>query len=74
MGWDGVEGKLICDVKGGTQVLLTPQGSVVKFGVGPGEAANQKYAYELLDPKIVRVPKVYSFTLDQNDSKGPREG
>jgi aminoglycoside phosphotransferase len=49
-----------------------PGGIIVKWGnVSPGEAATQEYAYRHLDPRIVRVPRVYRFFQDHNDPTWP---
>jgi len=55
----------------GNKVLRLDAEVVVKYGVGvtKDEAVNQEKARELLDPKIVRVPKVYSF-FEDDSSRG----
>jgi hypothetical protein len=52
----------------GNKVLQLGEKTVVKYGVGvtKDEAANQEKAFELLDPEIVRVPKVYTFFEDDS--------
>lgn len=49
-------------VYGGRIVKVSEQ-AVIKFGIGvtESEANNQRGAYQLLDPSIVRVPRVYRF-------------
>ena len=55
----------------GNKVLRLSAEVVVKYGVGvtKDEAANQEKACELLDPKVVRVPKVSTFFEDDSWSR-----
>jgi hypothetical protein len=50
----------------GNQVLQLTDKAAVKYGMGVTgeEAYNQEKAYELLDPRIVRVPNVHEFFQD----------
>lgn len=47
----------------GRRVVKISEQAVIKFGIGvtESEANNQRGAYQLLDPSIVRVPQVYRF-------------
>ncbi len=47
----------------GRRVVKVSEQAVIKFGIGvtESEANNQRGAYLLLDPSIVRVPQVYRF-------------
>lgn len=53
----------------GNQVLQISANMVVKRGPGvaPGEAATQRYPYEHLDPRVVRVPRVHRYLQDRTD-------
>lgn len=55
------------DPRSSNRVLKLSQHCVVKYGPGVTEieADNQRRAFELLDPAIVRVPRVYSFFTHQ---------
>lgn len=54
--------RIIGGSTGGTQVIRVGHQFAVKFGdVFPEEADNQRKAYDLLDKKVVRVPRVYCF-------------
>ncbi|EFQ98621.1 hypothetical protein MGYG_01645 [Nannizzia gypsea CBS 118893] len=56
-------GRRINNSNWGDPVVRITHNIVVKYGAGvsPGEAATQEYAYQHVDPKIVRVPKVYRY-------------
>ena len=45
------------------RIIKASEQAVIKFGIGvtESEANNQRGAYSLLDPSIVRVPQVYRF-------------
>jgi hypothetical protein len=60
---------LLGDPSYGYKVLKLTDKLAVKFGflLGEDEARNQSKAHELLDPSIVRVPKVYRHFMDSND-------
>lgn len=47
----------------GRRVVKISEQAAIKFGIGvtESEANNQRGAYQLLDPSIVRVPQVYRF-------------
>lgn len=47
----------------GRRIVKVSEQAVIKFGIGvaESEANNQRGAYRLLDPSIVRVPEVYRF-------------
>ena len=47
----------------GGRIVKASEQAVIKFGIGvtESEANNQRGAYQLLDPSIVRVPRVYRF-------------
>ena len=49
--------------RSGRSVVKISEKEVIKFGLGvtESEANNQREAYQLLDPSIVRVPQVYRF-------------
>lgn len=51
----------------GNIVIKISDQAVVKFGVGvkEEEANNQRRAYELLNPSVVRIPRVYRFFVDE---------
>ncbi|OJJ42083.1 hypothetical protein ASPZODRAFT_35783, partial [Penicilliopsis zonata CBS 506.65] len=51
----------------GKRVIRVSDDKVVKWGpdVTQEEAENQRIAYELLDSRIVRVPRVYDFFSDE---------
>jgi Phosphotransferase enzyme family len=53
----------------GNKVVQISSKTVIKFGVGvtEAEAVNQSKAYELLDPKVVRIPKVHRYFSDNED-------
>lgn len=50
----------------GNKVVRISDQAVVKFGVGvtKAEAVNQIEVYKLVDPEVVRIPKVYRYFLD----------
>lgn len=52
----------------GNKVLKLSNKLVVKFGfmLSEDEARNQAKAHEILDPKIVRVPRVHRYFMDSN--------
>ncbi len=54
---------VISELDGGLSVIRISDVAVVKcgFGVTQYEAANQQRAYEILDPAIIRIPRVYRF-------------
>ncbi|PYI34555.1 kinase-like protein [Aspergillus indologenus CBS 114.80] len=53
----------------GKRVIKISDHQVVKWGpdVTEEEAENQKIAYELVDSRIVRIPRVYAFFSDARD-------
>jgi hypothetical protein len=53
----------------GNKVVQISSQAVVKFGVGvtEAEAVNQSKAYELIDPQVVRIPKVHRYFSDNED-------
>lgn len=55
----------------GNKVVRISSQAVVKFGVGvtEAEAINQSKAYELVDPRVVRIPKVHRYFAD-NECRG----
>jgi Phosphotransferase enzyme family len=55
----------------GNRVVLISSRALVKFGMGltEDEAINQSKAYELVDPQIVRIPKVHRYFSD-NKGRG----
>ena len=57
------EKEIVGGLKYGNLVLKLSQHAVIKYGLGVtyDEAVNQEYAFNHLDPKIVRVPKVYRY-------------
>jgi hypothetical protein len=56
-------------------VIQLSDTAVVKFGIGvyEEEATNQRIAFHLLNPHIVRIPEVYRFIYHQTEN-GVREG
>lgn len=66
---------VINGVEGGNHVLRISDKIAVKrgFGVLPGEVATQKYAYQHLNCRVVRVPQVYRYfqVPDQIDPSWP---
>lgn len=60
---------VISELDGGLSVIRISEDAVVKcgFGVSQFEAANQQRACEILDPTIVRVPRVYRFFVRELD-------
>ncbi|MCJ1345566.1 hypothetical protein MMC31_003773 [Peltigera leucophlebia] len=50
----------------GNKVVKISDQAVIKFGVGvtEAEAVNQSEVYELVDPQVVRIPKVYRYFSD----------
>lgn len=57
--------KIISELKGGNSIIQLSEDAVVKcgFGVTKLEAQNQKQAYKIVDPAVIRIPRVYrSFT------------
>ena len=57
---------ILYDAPYGNKIIKISDQIVVKFGVGvtKAEALNQSKAYELVDPRIVRVPKVHRYFSD----------
>ncbi|KAK2867908.1 hypothetical protein FQN49_003348 [Arthroderma sp. PD_2] len=57
----------------GDRVIRLPGNIAVKYGAGilPGEAATQHYAYQHVNPDIVRVPQVYRYFQDPSTPKLP---
>ncbi|KAF3491811.1 uncharacterized protein GIQ15_01328 [Arthroderma uncinatum] len=57
----------------GDRVIRLPGNVAVKYGAGvlPGEAATQHYAYQHVDPDIVRVPQVYRYFQDRSSPAWP---
>lgn len=53
----------------GNKVVQISGQAVIKFGVGvrEAEAVNQSKAYELVDPQVVRIPKVHRYFSDNED-------
>jgi len=58
--------EIISELDRGLSVIRISEDAVVKcgFSVSQFEAANQHYAYHILDPAIIRVPRVYRFFVD----------
>ena len=57
--------KIISEFEGGLSVIQISEDVVVKRGIGVTqlEAQNQRQAYEMINPAVIRIPKVYrSFT------------
>ncbi|EXJ84284.1 hypothetical protein A1O3_04951 [Capronia epimyces CBS 606.96] len=56
----------LTDLNMNNQVVKLTEDLVVKFGflIREDEAQNQAKAHELLDPSIVRVPRVYRYCMD----------
>lgn len=54
---------IISEPEGGQSVIRISEDAVVKCGISVTrfEAANQQQAYEILDPAIIKVPRVYRF-------------
>jgi serine/threonine protein kinase len=54
---------VISEFEGGLSVIKISESAVVKFGFGVTqlEAQNQQQAYKLIDPTIIRIPRVYRF-------------
>ncbi|KAH8727388.1 kinase-like domain-containing protein [Phaeosphaeriaceae sp. PMI808] len=54
---------VISEFEGGLSVIKISEAAVVKcgFGVTHLEAQNQLQAYEIIDPTIIRIPRVYRF-------------
>jgi hypothetical protein len=54
---------VISELEGGLSVIRISEDAAVKcgFGVTLFEATNQQQAYEMLNPAIIRIPKVYRF-------------
>jgi serine/threonine protein kinase len=54
---------VISKFKGGSLVIRVSKGAVVKCGIGVTqlEALNQQRAYALIEPAIIRIPRVYRF-------------
>ncbi|KAJ5107241.1 kinase-like protein [Penicillium angulare] len=50
----------------GKRVIKIPDNKVVKYGISvtKEEAENQRIAYELVDSRIVRIPRVFDFFSD----------
>ncbi|KAM5494315.1 hypothetical protein MaudMau93_000331, partial [Microsporum audouinii] len=42
------------------------------YGVSPGEAATQRYAYQHLNQRVVRVPRVYRYFQDKTEPSWPK--
>ncbi|EAS36946.3 uncharacterized protein CIMG_02300 [Coccidioides immitis RS] len=56
----------------GNSIIRLPGGIIVKRGgVTPGEVATQSYAYHHLDPRIIRVPRIYHYFQDFSDRSLP---
>lgn len=48
-----------------SNIIRLPGGIIVKKGsASPGEMATQSYAYHHLDPRIIRVPRIYHYFQD----------
>jgi hypothetical protein len=58
---------VISGVQQGNLVLRLTSDTVVKFGLGITyhEAENQIQAYQLINPRVARVPRVHRFFQDQ---------
>lgn len=54
---------VISELEGGVSVIRISKDTVVKCGlsVTEFEARNQQQAYEMIDPAIIRIPRVYHF-------------
>lgn len=63
----GPHDRIIGGMPEGNLVVKISEEIVIKFGPGvcEDEAKNQQEAYELLDPKIIRVPRVHRFFSDE---------
>jgi len=68
--------KIVGGVFYGNLVIQLSDEIVVKFGWGltVEEADNQRKAYELLDPNIIRVPRVYRYFTQPVEETQPTEG
>ncbi|KAI9888493.1 MAG: hypothetical protein M1814_006884 [Vezdaea aestivalis] len=62
---------ILCNAPYGNKVIRISSQAVVKFGVGVTriEAENQSKVYELVDHRIVRIPKVHRF-INDNENRG----
>ncbi|KIV98464.1 uncharacterized protein PV09_09730 [Verruconis gallopava] len=60
---DNPNREIVSELDGGLSVIKISEDAVIKCGLGVNEfeAANQKLAYEILNPTIIRVPRVYRF-------------
>jgi aminoglycoside phosphotransferase len=60
---------VISELEGGLSVIRISEDVVVKrgFGVSQFEAANQQRAYEILDPAIIRIPRVHRFFVRERN-------
>ena len=60
---------LIGGLLGGNRVVKLSEDVVVKFGMGvkAEEAENQRKAYDLLNPAIVRVPRTYRYFANEDN-------
>jgi thiamine kinase-like enzyme len=54
---------VISELQGGRSVIRISEEAVVKVGYGvyQDEFQNQQKAYEMIDPSIIRIPKVYRY-------------
>lgn len=52
---------VISELEGGLSIIRVSEDAVVKCGLGitANEARNQQRAYEMIDPAIIRIPRVY---------------
>jgi serine/threonine protein kinase len=68
--------QVVGGLKEGNLVIKLSGNTVVKFGIGvtAEEANNQRNAFELLDPSIVRVPRLYRFFTRDNPRPLPPTG
>ena len=60
---------VISELDGGLSIIRISEDAIVKcgFGVSQYEAVNQQRAYEILDPAIIRIPRVYRFFINGLD-------
>src|SRR5687768_5162700 len=54
---------ILSELQGGISVIRISHDAVVKcgFSVTQLEAQNQQRAYEIIDPAVIRIPRVYRF-------------
>ncbi|OCL07946.1 kinase-like protein [Glonium stellatum] len=54
---------VISELEGGLSIIRISEDAIVKCGLGVTEfeARNQQQAYKMIDPAIIRIPRVYRF-------------